>query len=199
MNIFNREGRDKLAYIEIQKIIEEELDGIPNLPEEFGDLLKSPMVMILCESAPKHLKRIENSFFVKLNGVLYLTLNDLVRRYKDYRREMLDHIWLFKLDPWDNDGLLINFHEVFRVETFFKNPYEVLADHSEIKEIRPSQIKHGLNKMHFTGMLIGRILEYFVHWNLSLSVMGRNGQKLPIFGPKMHILDQFWPFLGQKS
>ena len=34
------------------------------------------------------------------------------------------------------------------------------------------------------------------------SGIGRNGQKMPIFGPKwpkMHILDQFWPFLGQKS
>ena len=34
------------------------------------------------------------------------------------------------------------------------------------------------------------------------SDMGRNGQKMPMFDPKrpkMHILDQIWTFLGQKS
>ena len=32
--------------------------------------------------------------------------------------------------------------------------------------------------------------------------MGRNGEKMPTFGPKrpkMQILDQIWPILGQKS
>ena len=41
-------------------------------------------------------------------------------------------------------------------------------------------------------------LDRIVFW----SNMGRKGQKMPIFGPKrpkMHILDQIWPFLGQKS
>ena len=78
----------------------------------------------------------------------------------------------FSIRPLVNNGLLLNFHKVFYNKAFFKNPYEILADWSDLKELRDSQLIHALNKMWFTERLVIRILDYFVHYRCSFSIMG---------------------------
>ncbi|MEE3022613.1 MAG: hypothetical protein VX367_08430, partial [SAR324 cluster bacterium] len=138
LNMMVRDGENHMAVIDVQKIIEDELDGVPNLPENVGKLLKSEWSILTGESVVKHIKRLENSFFQKLDGVLYVALNDLARRFRRYRLEIPENPWDFDLRPNANDGLLANFHTVFPNETFFKNPYEMLADFSDLKKLRDS-------------------------------------------------------------
>ena len=40
MNVMVRNGENRPAFIDIQSIIDNDLDGVPNLPENFGKLLK---------------------------------------------------------------------------------------------------------------------------------------------------------------
>ena len=171
MCIIDHEGEKVVAFIDVKTIIEDELDGKPTLPDKFFKLLSHPKVMLIGESIVKHLKRIENCFFVRMSRVLYLTLNDLTRRWRHHKHDV-GNTWEFKLKPNENDGLLLNFHEVFRKKSFFKNPYEVLSDWSDVRDLRDSQVKHALNKSWFSALLIEKILEYFWIWKLSLSVMG---------------------------
>ena len=171
VNVIVSGMENRMAFIDAKKIVENELEGVPNLPACFGTFLKCEMVTVIAESVVKHLKRLENSFFATLDGVLYVTLEDLTDRWTDNKRENR-YSWEFEINPSKNSGLLVNFHQVFHSETFFKNPYEVLADYSEMKELRHTMLVHALNKVHYTALLIERILEYFVHWRLSLSAMG---------------------------
>ena len=171
LNILIRDSDNLVAFIDARTIIDEELGGKPNFPERFFLLLRHRHVMVTGESAVKHIKRIENSFFERTDKILYLSLHDLTRRWR-YHKSEYRKPWDFYIDPYENDGLLLNFHEVFHNKTFFKNPYEVLSDWSDVSEMRDSQVKHAINKSWFTGVLVEKILQYFYNWNLSLSVMG---------------------------
>ena len=172
MNVMVRNGENRPAFIDIQSIIDNDLDGVPNLPENFGKLLKNNQVMLVGEKVGKHIQRIENSFFARLDFVLYTTVEDITERVLGHKRERYDHIYDVHINPNRNSGLLTNFHEIFPNQTFFKNPYEVFADWSDLSELRDSQIKHALNKIWFTAVLVEKALVYFSGWNLSLSIMG---------------------------
>ena len=171
LNVLVREeGKgNKAVFIDIKKIVDNELNGKPNLPTPFYDLLLK--ATITGELVIKHIKRLENSFG-RMDGVLFITLQDLTNRWRNHNSNPHKTIWEFSIDPYFHEGLINNFHEVFGDRTFFRNPYEALADWSEITELRDSQLKHALNKIVFSGVLVKRILKYFTSWQLSLSAMG---------------------------
>ena len=172
LNIMDRQNDDIIAFVNIRKIVDEELNGEPRTPPEFKELICHEKGILIADNLLKHLKRIENSFFNRLNGPLYVTLHDLVERWRRHKWEINDHIWDIVLNSGENNGLLFNFHEVFAEETYPKNPYEALSDWDNLKIPRQAQIVYGLNKVHFTMLLIQRVLRYFVHSGLSLSIMG---------------------------
>ena len=170
INVMNRHGDDVIGFINVRKIIEDELDGEPTLPEEFWDLVCNQKAMVTGDSLLMHLKRLENSFG-RDNGILYTTLHDLTERWRRHKYEIGD-IDSFTLNVHEHNGLLLNFHTVFKIETYFNNPYERLSNFTDTNNLRQSQYAYGLNKVFFTMVLVKRILRYFEDSSLSLSVMG---------------------------
>ena len=166
-------GEDKLAFINVKKMIEREQGGEPKLPASFWRLLRHAKVIVIGENIVKHLKRLENSYTDRTAGILFSTFEDLTNRYLSQRQYQVDkQIWDFDLDPFINSGLLTNFHRVYPTKTFFRNPYEVdptLWDNLEVRRI--SQTTHALNKVFFGAGLITDILRWFVKWDCSLSAM----------------------------
>ena len=172
MNILVREGENKPAFIDVKSIVDNDLDGEPSLPDEFYKLLRHRQVMIVGECVAKHIRRIENSFYSRINKILYTTVEDITDRVVRHKREYNKNLYDVHIDPNRNSGFIQNFHEIFPNHTYFKNPYEVLADWSDISELRESQLKHALNKIWFVGLVVEKALSYFAPWNLSFSIMG---------------------------
>ena len=181
MNLLVRgEEPNKMAFIDVRRIIEHDLDGKPNLPDAFYRLLTHRQVMVTGENVVKHLKRTENSFFDRLGKACLVNLDDLVNRWaeKGNTKPWCDNVGRrleeheFRLNPLTNNGLLANYHLVKGNETFFKNPYEVVADWEKYDDMRKSQLIHALNKVWFTACLVEDILGCFNRWKFSLSAMG---------------------------
>ena len=170
INVLNRDGDDVIGFINVKRIVEKELNGDPVLPEEFWDLVCNKKAMVIGDGLLMHLKRLENSFG-KFNGLLYMTLHDLTERWRRYKFEIgdLDSV---VLNAHEHNGLMINFHTVFKFETYFNNPYERLSDFNDSDHFRRSQYAYGLNKVFFSGVLVKRILRFFEDSSLSLSILG---------------------------
>ena len=182
MNFLVRgEEPNKMAFIDIRRIIDHDLDGKPNLPDAFYRLLTHRQVMVTGENVVKHLKRTENSFFDRLGKVCFANPDDLVNRWaeKGGPRPWCDNVgrrleeYEFRLNPLTNNGLLVNYHLVKGSETFFKNPYEVVADWESYEDMRKSQLVHALNKVWFSASMVEDLLDCFNRWKFSLSAMGQ--------------------------
>ena len=171
INVLHRDEDIQVAFIDVENIVNSDLDGDPNLPANFYNLLRHRQVIVAGDHVFKHLKRLENSFG-RLDNVLYVTVEDLTNRVTRYKKNEGVNTWDVVIDPTNNNALIFNFHTIFPQHTYFKNPYEVLADWSDISELRDSQLKHALNKIWFTGILVEKVLDYFKLWKFSLSIMG---------------------------
>ena len=169
-------GKGPMAFINVQKVIERELNGKPSLPSIFFRLLRHRNTVVVGENVVKHLRRIENSFVPTLDEVFYVTMEDLTNRYMEREeRGMWDERkkWEFDLDPFVNRGLLANYHRVEDMYTYLRNPYETPVELWDdlSGDMRRAQVVHALNKVFFGEALVRRILGMFEKYSFSLSIM----------------------------
>ena len=54
-NILKKDSENMVAFVDVKTIIENELDGIPNLPDTFRDLLRHEQTLLTGENINKHL------------------------------------------------------------------------------------------------------------------------------------------------
>ena len=77
--------------------------------------------MFVGNNVSAHLMRIENSFYRELNEMKYIGLSDLSKdKFGSWK-------W-FNIKPFASEGVLADFHEVFKGMTYFKNPFEACSD-----------------------------------------------------------------------
>ena len=82
LNVMVRDGEDMVAFIDAKRIIDRDLGGKPNFPDRFYRFLRHEKIILIGENILKHVKRIENSFYEKTDGILFLSLDNLVRRWR---------------------------------------------------------------------------------------------------------------------
>ena len=76
MRIMSRNNADTVGVIHVGKIIEEELNEKPILPDRLNAIFLHPKVVFVGENVSRHLVRLENSFFKELNGPRYIGITD---------------------------------------------------------------------------------------------------------------------------
>ena len=159
---------DLFAYLHVGKIIENEAGGRPILPEKLVSVVTHPKALFVGENVARHLMRLENSFFTTLNNVRYLGLSDLVERYE---RTKLDSWDRFFIDPFASHGILGNFHRVFTNETFFKNPFETVADWDTCATMRDQQLAYAFTNLWAMSAIFDEIIEHYESYRMQLSPM----------------------------
>ena len=87
LNIMNRFGEDIIGFVNIKKIINDELNGDPCVCPEFVELISAKKVTVIGDCLLKHFKRLENSFG-GIEGSNYVTLHDLTERWRRHKFEI---------------------------------------------------------------------------------------------------------------
>ena len=159
---------DLTAFIHIGRILMEECNGRPILPEKLATIITHPNSLFVGENISRHLMRLENSFFGRINGAKYLSLTDLVHRWHRAKRDIWER---FYIDPTVSFGVLRNFHRVFEEQTYFKNAFESYADWNSVSAIRESQLIYALNSMWATKAIFDEVTSFYATWGMQLSVM----------------------------
>ena len=159
---------DLMAFIHIGRILVEECGGRPILPTKLAEIITHPHSLFVGENVARHLMRLENSFFGRINGAKYLGLTDLVNRWERAKRDSGDR---FYVDPSQSVGVLRNFHRVFKGETYFKNAFESFADWNVITAIREQQLIYALQSVWATAAIFDEVTSFFEEWGMQLSIM----------------------------
>ena len=161
-------GPDSFAFIHIGRILMEEHGGRPVLPTKLAAILTHEKALFFGENIARHIMRLENCFFHKLNGLKYLSLSDLVRRWKRCKR---DQKITFFVDSSHSNGVLQNFHEVFKEETYFKNAFESVADWDSCTVVRETQLHYAMTSVWATIAIFDQIGADFRSENIQVACM----------------------------
>ena len=166
-----RFGRyDRYACIHIGKILMNEGNGKPILPERLHAIFYDENSLWFGENISKHLLRVESSFYKELNGPKFLGLTDFVSRwYKQKYQDIKGD--LFQINPFRSNGVLANYHDVFKGKTYFKNVAASASNWNSIEELDDEQIFYGLISLWAQQEMFEQVLTYYNEMGFQLSCM----------------------------
>ena len=166
---------DLFSYIHIGKILENEKNNQPTLPVKFKAIFVHPNAVFVGENISRHIMRLENSFFARLDGIKYVGLTDLVDRFERAKRDVWDP---FYIDPFGSEGILNNFHRVFPEQSFFKNPFECVANWDSTATMRESQLIYALTNVWASVAIFDEVIGFFEENKMQVAVMVTNYPRL---------------------
>ena len=177
MKRHERLGPDPFAYIHIGKILENERGNRPVIPDKLALIFTHPNALFVGENISRHLLRLENSFFTRLDRIKYMGLTDFVNCYERTKRDIWDR---FYVEPFSSSGILANFHRVFPHETFFKNPYEAVADWDSCSTMRDSQLVYAFTNLWAMSAIFDEAIQHYEEHKMQLSPMFTNFPRIVV-------------------
>ena len=168
MRIMSRNDANTVGVIHVGKIIEEELNEKPILPERLNAIFLHPNAVFVGENVSRHLVRLKNLFFKELNGPRYVGITDMVRRLGDYEFGIYKS---FEINPFSSSGVIYNFQKIFPGKTYVKDPFQACSNWNNTQEITNEQYGYVLDSLWASAYVLKAVCKRYEEEGLQLSCM----------------------------